>query len=288
MVEKAQAVLLSGGSAFGLDAAAGVVRWLEGRGYGFPVPGGAVPIVPAAVLFDLSVGSFHARPGPEAGYAACEGAGPGVSASALDGSLGAGSGCTVGKRFGLARAMRGGQGTASLRVDLGLEGVGPEGVTVGALLAVNAVGDVYEPHTGALIAGARLPDGSLAGIAAWRHLPAGAPPSDPPLAPHPDSPSHLNTTIGVVATDAPLSPEQAQRVAWMAQDGLARAVRPAHTPLDGDTLFVLATGSAPFSVTSVALSAIGDAAAEVVARAIVRAVRTATPLPDLPAASGAT
>ncbi len=158
---------------------------------------------------------------------------------------------------------------------------------MGALVAVNAVGDVYEPHTGALIAGARLPDGSLAGTGAWRHLPAAAAPSDPPPAPHPDGPSHLNTTIGVVATDAPLSPEQAQRVAWMAQDGLARAVRPAHTPLDGDTLFVLATGAAPLTLplAPLAWGAIGDAAAEVVARAIVRAVRTATPLPDLPAAA---
>jgi L-aminopeptidase/D-esterase-like protein len=283
-VEQAQAVLLSGGSAYGLDAAAGVVRWLEERGWGFPVAGGVVPIVPAAVLFDLGVGSFEARPGPAAGYAACEAAGPGIAAGLLEGSTGAGTGCTVGKRFGLDRAMRGGQGTAALGLALG-----PAGVTVGALVAVNAVGDVYEPHSGRIIAGARLPDGGLAGADAWRHLPELTPPAHAEATdttPEQDGPAGLNTTIGVVATDAPLTPEQAQRVAWMAHDGLARAIRPAHTPLDGDTLFVLATGvaSLPDPLPPLALSAIGEAAAEAVAQAIVRATYAATPLPGLPAA----
>jgi L-aminopeptidase/D-esterase-like protein len=289
LVERAQAVLLTGGSAYGLDAASGVMRWLEERGWGFPAARGVVPVVPAAVVFDLGVGSFRARPGPAEGYAACVAAGlgePGGGGGSStpprgpdvpEGSVGAGTGCTVGKRLGPAGAMRGGQGTAALRLDLG-----QAPVTVGALVAVNAVGDVYDPETGRLVAGARRPDGTPAGEAAWRSFPV-APPRPSPVPP-PD----LNTTIGVVATDAPLTKEQAQRVAWMAHDGLARAVRPSHTLADGDTLFVLATGRAaglPPVLDPLQVSAIGAAGADAVAAAIVRAVKAATPHPDIPAAS---
>jgi L-aminopeptidase/D-esterase-like protein len=219
-----------------------------------------------------------------------------------EGSVGAGTGCTVGKRLGLAGAMRGGQGTAAIRVTTGETGtVGEMGCTVAALVVVNAVGDVVDPETGAIVAGARHADGSFAGGAAWRHLaslpsspavgpaPAGAtrPPRNPVDGPV-DGPAALNTTIGVVATDAPLTKAQAQRVAWMAHDGLARAVRPAHTLSDGDTLFVLATGKATdlaSPLSPLLVSAVGAAAADVVATAIVRAVRAATSLPGIPAAS---
>jgi L-aminopeptidase/D-esterase-like protein len=302
LVERAQAVLLTGGSAYGLDAASGVMRWLEERGWGVPAAQGVVPVVPAAVVFDLGVGSFGARPGPAEGYAACVAAGleqsggggggggaaPRRGPDVPEGSAGAGTGCTVGKRLGLAGAMRGGQGTAAVRLE-----IGPAAVTVGALVAVNAVGDVYDPATGRLVAGARRPDGTPAGEAPWRSLP-GAP--SRPLsvsAAAAERPPDLNTTIGVVATDAPLTKEQAQRVAWMAHDGLARAVRPAHTLGDGDTLFVLATGRAaegapglPPVLDPLHVSAIGAAGADAVGAAIVRAVRAALPLPGIPAASG--
>jgi L-aminopeptidase/D-esterase-like protein len=284
LVERANAVLLTGGSAFGLDAAGGVMRWLEERGRGFPVGPGVVPIVPAAVVYDLALGSAAVRPGATEGYAACAAAGPDVP----EGSVGAGTGCTVGKALGPAGMMRGGQGTAAVRLELGAATV-----TVGALVAVNAVGDVYDPDTGRLVAGARRPDGTPAGPGPWRRLPAIPAPAaraagdavEPPGA----APA-LNTVVGVVATDAPLTKEQAQRVAWMAHDGLARAVRPSHTPGDGDVLFVLATGAAAGLAGPLAppyLAATGAAAAEAVGRAIVRAVRAATPLPGVPAAGPA-
>ncbi|MGH2369254.1 MAG: P1 family peptidase, partial [Chloroflexota bacterium] len=227
-----------------------------------------------------------------------------------EGKVGAGAGCTVGKLYGRARAMRGGQGTASVRV--------AGRCTVGVLIVVNAVGDVVDPGTGRVIAGTRGEDGVFVGPEAWLAPPdpntdsAGALPAKggsagginstdelPERTDDPPDLSDLNTTIGVVSTDAPLTKEQAQRVAWMAHDGLARAIRPAHTLLDGDTLFVLATGRAgraagdmaspaadkyPAPLTPRAVSAIGAAAADVVVAAIVRAVRAATSLPGLPAA----
>ena len=257
LVGVVHAVLLTGGSAWGLDAAGGVMRWLEARGVGLAVgaaPGQTVPIVPAAVLFDLHVGDARVRPDAEAGWAACEAAASAAANAALaQGNVGAGAGASVGKLFGMAYAMKGGIGTASVTV---------QGVTVGALIAVNALGDVVDPHTGAPIAGARRADGqglrgSVAAVLAG------------------EAPMSLlagtNTTIGVVATDAPLTKAQCQRLAGAGHDGLARAIRPVHTMSDGDTLFALATGQAPqldFNVLCVM-------AAEAVARASVNAVLAA-------------
>ncbi len=272
LVEQVHAVLLAGGSAFGLDAAAGVMRWLEERGCGYAVgpavgagPTAApvrVPIVPAAVLFDLWLGDPHIRPGADSGYAAC------VAARAdppEQGNVGAGAGATVGKLFGIERAMKGGIGTASLRIGA---------VTVGALVAVNAIGDVVDPTTGRVLAGARTADGlspldSVAAILRGE-LPARA------LA-------GMATTIGVVATDAALTKAQANKLATMAHDGLARCIRPVHTMTDGDTLFALATGG---SGRSGEMTVLGVMAAEVTALAVLNALRAATGLraPALPAA----
>jgi L-aminopeptidase/D-esterase-like protein len=249
-VQRANAVLLAGGSAFGLDAAGGVVHWLEERGIGFETRVARVPIVPAAILFDLEVGRADVRPDAAMGYAACQAAGEGPVA---EGSVGAGTGCTVGKILGPGRASKSGLGTTS--VDLG------GGLVVGAIVAVNAFGDVVDPRTGEILAGARVLRGegfadtlatmkSLMGKAIVRFS------------------SRNHTAIGVVATNARLTKEGANKVAQMAHDGLARAVRPAHTLFDGDTLFALATGQKQADVNLV-----GAFAAEVVAEAIVRAVK---------------
>ncbi len=221
LVDRVHAVMLSGGSAFGLDAASGAVRWLEEHGIGFDVGVARVPIVPAAVLFDLHVGDASIRPDAAAGYAACQAAG---ATAPAQGNVGAGAGAVVGKVFGMARAMRGGIGTASVRVG---------DVTAGALIACNAVGDVVDPDTARVVAGARTADGRQ--CADVRHaLLRGE-------APHPLL-AGTNTTIGVVATDATLSKPQAAKLAQMAHDGLARSIDPVHTLSDGDTLFALATG----------------------------------------------
>ncbi len=253
-VDTVHAVLLSGGSAFGLDAAGGVMRWLDEHGIGLDVGPARVPIVPAAVLFDLMVGDARIRPDAAAGYAACEAA----SAQApAEGNVGAGAGALVGKVFGHGRAMKGGIGTASVEVG---------GVTVGALIACNALGDVIDPETGAVIAGARTADGRKM-LDTRRALLAGEPPI-PILA-------GTNTTIGVVATDARLTKTQATRLAQVAHDGLARAINPVHTVADGDTLFALATGRAK---THPGMMVLATMAAEAVARATVRAVRAAQTL----------
>ncbi|MDP1900527.1 MAG: P1 family peptidase [Rubrivivax sp.] len=259
-VERVHAVLLTGGSAFGLDAAGGVMRWLDERGHGLAVGAARVPIVPAAVLFDLWVGDARLRPDAHTGYAACEAATAGPVAQ---GNAGAGLGATVGKLFGFERAMKGGIGSASLRLG---------DLTVAALVAVNAVGDVLD-ETGQPIAGARSEDGhSLVGATAALLAGAGA--------------AHLlagtATTIGVVATDAVLTKAQATQLAHLAHHGLARAVDPI-TVNDGDTFFALATGGSGRSGDLVALGAL---AAEAVSRAIRNAVRAARALadPPLPAA----
>ena len=265
-VEHIHALLLAGGSAFGLDAAGGVMRWLDERGVGIPVGPARVPIVPAAILFDLWVGDASIRPDAASGYAACEAA---SSDRVTEGNVGAGTGASVGKLFGIARAMRGGIGSASVTVG---------GITVAALVVVNALGDVIDPASGRVVAGARTPDGhALQGTMA--SLLRGDVPA--PLQPG------SATTLGVIATDAVLSKAQANKVAQMAHDGFARAINPVHTAGDGDTLFALATGGngARGSVTL-----IGALAADVTATAIVRAVRAATALhgdarqglPDLP------
>ena len=265
-VDTVHAVLLAGGSAFGLDAAGGVMRWLEQRGIGVPVGPARVPIVPAAILFDLWVGDASIRPDAQAGHAACEAA----SAQApAEGNVGAGAGATVGKLFGIARAMKGGIGTASVKVGA---------ITVGALVVVNAVGDVVDPATGSVVAGARTADGSAL-LGSMRALLRGE--LSAPLQ------AGMATTIGVVATDALLTKAQANKVAQMAHDGLARSINPVHTMTDGDTLFALATGMSglPGNVTL-----IGALAAEVTTAAVLRAVRAATRLngpglPDLPCAA---
>lgn len=250
-------VLLAGGSAFGLDAASGVMRYLEERGRGFAVGTLRVPIVPAAILFDLGVGDARIRPDAAAGYAAAKGA---TSGPVAEGNVGAGAGATVGKLWGIEHAMKGGLGTASVRL--------PNGLVVAALAAVNAVGDVRDPE-GGLVAGARAADGrTLRG--SMRALIAG------------DVPAAVmggNTTLAVVATNATLTKAQATRVATMAHDGLARTIEPVHTPWDGDTVFALATGR--MAASELLVGALG---AEVTARAIVRAIRLAKGLPGLPSA----
>lgn len=258
LVSQVHGLLLSGGSAFGLDAATGVMRYLEEQGVGFETGVAKVPIVPAAVLFDLAVGRADVRPDASMGYAACVAA---QSGPVAEGRVGAGTGATVGKILGMPLSMPGGLGAALVR--LGAEDEHEDGLWVGAVAAVNAVGDVVDPATGQILAGARLPDGSgfadslsvLAGSASAP--PASAPASAPPA----------NTVIGAILTNARLTKEQVNKVAQMAQDGLARAVRPAHTMMDGDTIFALATGPVPADV-----NVVGAFAAEVMAAAIVRAV----------------
>jgi L-aminopeptidase/D-esterase-like protein len=251
LVDRVHAVLLAGGSAFGLDAAGGVMRWLEERDIGLDVRVARVPIVPAAVLFDLFVGDAKIRPDAQAGYAACEAA---SARAPAQGNVGAGTGASIGKVFGIDRAMKGGIGTASITVD---------GVTVGAIIACNALGDVVDPDSGAVIAGARTKNGKSL-LDARRAIVRG------------DAPKPLlkgtNTTIGVVATDAPITKAQAARLASVAHDGLARAINPVHTMSDGDTLFALGTGRAKASPGMMVLATL---AAEVTARAVVRAIRAA-------------
>ena len=257
-LEQVHAILLTGGSAFGLDAAGGVMRWLEEHGHGVPVGPARVPIVPAAVLFDLWVGDARIRPDAAAGHAAC------VAASTdhpAQGSVGAGAGASVGKLFGIDRAMKGGIGTASLKVGA---------ITVGALVAVNAIGDVVDPATGRVIAGARADDGRtpldiLAALIDGQ------------------MPAHLlngmATTIGIVATDAQLTKAQVNKLAASAHDGLARTINPVHTATDGDAMFALATGG---SGKPGHMSVLGALAAEVTARAVLNAVRAAQGLSDPP------
>lgn len=251
LVDQVHAITLCGGSAWGLDAASGVMRWLEENHIGLNTGYGLVPIVPAAVVFDLGVGDARIRPDAQAGYQACLAASRQPPAQ---GNVGAGTGALVGKLFGMARAMKGGIGTASLCV---------EGITVGALIVCNAVGDVFDPASGQIIAGARTVDGKAL-LGSRDAMVKG------------ELPQNLlagtNTTIGVVATDAVLTKPQAQRLAQVSHDGLARAINPVHTMLDGDTLFALATGQSGKSASMLLLATL---AAEVTARAVVNAVRAA-------------
>ncbi|NKI96781.1 P1 family peptidase [Rhizobacter sp. SG703] len=259
-VEHVHAVLLAGGSAFGLDAAGGVMRWLEERGIGYPVGPHRVPIVPAAILFDLSVGDGRIRPDAAAGYAACEAA---SDAPCAEGNVGAGAGALVGKLFGLERAMRGGFGHASVTV---------AGITVGAWVAVNALGDAVDPRSGRVLAGARTADGLELLDSTQALLRGELPQSMQPGA---------ATTIGVVGTDAVLTKAQANKLAQTAHDGLARSISPVHTQSDGDTVFALATGASGLVAHPTLL---GTMAAESVARAVVRAIEAATGWGPYPAA----
>lgn len=266
LVQQVHAVLLAGGSAFGLAAAEGVMRYLEERGVGFDARVARVPIVPAAILFDLDLGDPQARPDAAMGYAACQGA---TDAPVAEGNVGAGTGATAGKILGIARAMKSGLGSAALSLSGGL--------VVGALVVVNPLGDVIDPATGQVLAGTRRLDSdqpadtlalmrSLLGrsalrFASSRRLQAGS-----------------STVIGVVATNARLTKEEANKVAQMAQDGIARTIRPAHTMFDGDTLFALSTGNRRADV-----NLIGAYAAETVAQAVVRAVKAAEGAGGVPA-----
>ncbi len=261
-VDRVHAIVLAGGSAFGLEAASGVVRYLEERGVGYDTGIAKVPIVPAAIIFDLGVGGRpEIRPSADCGYRAAQAAEAGPVA---EGNAGAGAGATVGKLAGLERAMKGGIGTASIRL--------PErNLVVAALVAVNAIGDVIDPATGKVIAGVRTEDGR--GLADVRLLiRAGTVRGRAPA---------TATTIGVVATNARLTKAQATKIAQMAHDGLARAIVPVHTPMDGDTIFAVATGELE-SAADLLLT--GSLAADVMAEAVVRAVREATGIPGFPAA----
>ena len=278
-IDKVHAIVLSGGSAFGLDAASGVVRWLDERGIGATIaapPGDAapppfvVPIVPAAILFDLWVGDARIRPDAAAGYAACEAASRDAVA---EGNVGAGAGASVGKLFGIARAMKGGIGSASIEVG---------GLTVAALVAVNAIGDVVDPRSGRIVAGARSDDGKtlLDTMAALRR-------GELPARLDPRHSAGSATTLAIVATDAILAKAEANKVAQMAHDGLARSINPVHTMGDGDVVFALATGASGRVATP---TLVGALAADVLAEAVLRAVRAARRiggpgLPELPAAA---
>jgi len=251
-VDKVNAIVLSGGSAFGLDTATGVMRYLEEHDAGFQTAAGKVPIVPAAILYDLNVGDAKIRPNSDAGYKACTSA---KSGPIDEGSVGAGAGATVGKLNG-GRPMKGGIGTSSIKL--------PNGLIVGAIVAVNCVGDVIDPRTGKIVAGARTPDGKaflniMETYRAGRGVSASTAPGE-------------NTTIGVIATNARFDKTQMTKIAEMAHDGMARAINPTHTPSDGDTLFALSTGT---STITAGHGAIGALAAEAVSEAILRAVMKA-------------
>jgi len=261
-VQEVHGIVLSGGSAYGLETAGGVMRYLEERGIGFETGVAKVPIVPAAILYDLPVGGKPGvRPGADCGYAAASGAAAGPVA---EGSVGAGAGATVGKLRGFGLAMKGGIGTASEAL--------PRGLVVGAIVAVSAIGDVIDPSSGEVVAGVRTADGGS--LADARRLLRESTVLE--------SSFGENTTIGVVATNATLTKAQATKLAQMAQDGLARAIYPAHTPWDGDTIFALATGEIEGEPDLVTLGAL---TADVVAEAILDAVRSATGLEGIPAAS---
>jgi len=261
LVQEVHAVLLSGGSAFGLDAAGGVMRYLEERGVGYNTLVAMVPIVPAAILYDLAIGDPKVRPDAASGYAACLAASGGL---VDEGNVGAGTGATVGKMMGTLWSMKGGLGTASQRV-------GGKYI-VGAIVAVNAFGDVVDPRCGHIIAGARRDEYGRF-LRTEEELRRGRHGTPMPLA---------NTTIGVVATNAPLTKDQANKVAQMAHDGLAMSIRPVHTMFDGDTIFALSTAKRQRKAVDV--SAVGAVAAQVVAKAVVRAVEQAETLHGIPAA----
>ncbi len=258
LVPTLDGIVLAGGSAFGLESIWGVMQYLEERGVGFPTNQTVVPHVAGAILYDLALGDPAARPDRAMGYRAAAAAGPGPVA---EGNVGAGAGASVGKLHGIARATKGGLGCAVLERD---------GVHLGALVAVNAVGDVRDPETGRLLAGARDAVDGRRLVDTGAALAAGArPPAFRPV----------NTTIGLVATTAALDKPAAARLARLAMDGFARALSPPHLTTDGDTLFTLSVGTARADV-----DALGAAAADLVARAIVRGVRAATAAGGLPAA----
>jgi L-aminopeptidase/D-esterase-like protein len=259
LVEKVQGVLLSGGSAFGLNAASGVMRYLEERGFGHETMVARIPIVPAAILFDLNIGSSKVRPGIEEGYKACLAA---TKQEVPEGCVGAGTGATVGKMLGIEHATKSGVGTASCKIG--------DDVVVAALMAVNAVGDIIAYRTGKTIAGPRNEQNN--GFLSTVELLTGG------TFTYLKNPMATNTTLGVVATNAALTKEQVNKLAQMAHDGIARAINPCHTMYDGDAIFALSIGDKVGDIT-----ALGTAAAELVADSIVRAVQQAETLAGIPA-----
>lgn len=270
LVEKVHAIVLAGGSAFGLDAATGVMQFLEEQGVGFETGAGKVPIVPAAILFDLAIGKNNVRPNSAMGYQAC------LNASSLppqEGNFGAGAGATVGKILGMGQAVKAGIGCAAMNIG--------NGIIVAAIIAVNAFGDVIDPSNGKILAGARSfqkgpihigSDQIFADTQAIMKTLIGRTSMG--------FTSRTNTVIGVVATNARLSKEETNKVAQMAQDGLARCIRPAHTMVDGDTIFALSTGQKKADV-----NIIGAFAAEVTSQAILRSVRKAESVRGIPSIS---
>lgn len=259
LVERVHAILLSGGSAFGLDAAGGVMRYLEERDFGYDTLVAKVPIVPAGIIFDLSIGNPRVRPGIEEGYKACLAA---SDKAVTEGCVGAGTGATVGKALGIEKATKSGLGTASLKIS--------GDIIVAALVVVNAVGDIIDPKTGEILAGPRNPDNN--GFLNTVELLTGGTYS------YRQNPLPSNTTLGVVVTNACLTKEQANKLAQMAQDGIARAINPSHTMHDGDTIFALSLGD---KITDITI--LGSVAAEVMSNAIVRAVHQAETLAGIPA-----
>jgi len=272
LVQQVNAVVLAGGSAFGLAAADGAVKYLDEKRIGYSTSAGVVPIVPAAILFDLQVGDGKVRPGADCGYAAARDA---TANPVTEGNVGAGAGATVGKLVRPDRAMKGGIGSSAIEL--------PGGVVVAALVAVNAAGNVVDPSTGRFIAGGRTDDGNAiadlrATLRTTSPARAGAGLSARPAQ---NEAAIENTTIGVVATNATLTKAQATKLAQMAHDGYARAIYPSHLTNDGDAIFALATGSSPAPAN---LNQLGALAADAMADAIVRAVRAATGIPGYPAA----
>lgn len=241
LVDRIHALMLCGGSAYGLDAASGAMQYLEEKGVGFVSPPAVVPIVPAAVIFDLGVGDFRVRPGKREGYLACESAKEGAFET---GSVGAGTGATIAKMYGSQFAAKGGLGSFCVELF--------GGVKVAALAVVNALGEIYDPETGKVIAGAQK-NGRLLTSEEKAYASAAA---------------FGNTTIGVVATNAVLNREEANKLAAIAHDGLALSIRPVHTPYDGDTFFGLSTGK----VSGVPFTAVLMAAVQAVSGAVLNAV----------------
>ena len=257
LVDKIQAVLLAGGSAFGLDAAGGVMIYLEEKGKGFDVAKTKIPHVPTAVIFDFGVGDFLVRPDREMGYQACLNA----SKEVAEGSVGVGTGATVGKLFGIERAMKGGVGTSSIQ--------GPGGLVVGALVVVNSFGDVLDPVSHKIIAGARKSkeSGRLANSSKWMKKGVARKRFGETIPPDSDA---FNTTLGVIATNAHLTKKEAQQVAQIAHSGLAKVISPLHTTFDGDLIFALSYGREKADVNTIGL--LGE---EVLIESVKRAITKA-------------
>ncbi len=265
LVEKIHALLLTGGSAFGLDAAGGVMAYLEEKGKGFDVVRTKVPIVPAAVIFDFGIGDFHVRPSQQMGYNACLHASKNVE----EGSVGVGTGATVGKLFGIGRAMKGGVGTSSIQ--------GPKGLMVGALVVVNAFGDIYHPDSKRILAGARKSKRSFQFADSSEWMKKGVT-HKRFVVPAPADASAFNTTLGVIATNADLSKKEVQQVAQIAHSGLARVISPLHTSFDGDLIFAISLGRKKSDVNTVGL--LGE---EVLIDSVIRAITKANGLGIIPA-----